>query len=241
MIRKTIAITGLLLAFSAWTATAAAETHEPGWDEQPAGETGEESRGGGHLSGGDSLPAEAINWADFSYAEDTVEHEGATIHMGPPVLANVINFILLLVIIYLIARKPLSSFLEGRSSSVKEQLAEAQKMLEEANEQLTDYSTKLERMDEEMTRLNEEFIAAGEAERDRLVSEAGAKAERMREESKVRIQQEFSQLREELRVETIEKAVTAARELLQTEVKEADQRKLAEDYVERLEREGLGQ
>lgn len=241
MIRKTITATGLALVILVWTATAAAETHEPGWDQEAGGGAAEESHGGGHLTSGEALPLEAINWADFTYADETVEHHGSQIELGPPVLASVINFILLLVIIYLIARKPMSAFLETRSSSVKEQLAEAQKMLEEANERLTDYSAKLERMDDEMTRLKEEFIASGEAERDRLVSEAGAKAERLREESKIRIQQEFSQLREELRTETIEKAVTAATELLTGEVKEADQRKLAEDYVERLEREGLGQ
>ena len=43
----------------------------------------------------------------------------------------------------------------------------------------------------------------------------------------------------ETHADYIEKAVAAATEMLNTQVKEADQRKLAEDYVERLEREGL--
>jgi F0F1-type ATP synthase membrane subunit b/b' len=63
----------------------------------------------------------------------------------------------------------------------------------------------------------------------------------MREDARLRIQQEIAQLREEVRIEMIERAVAAATEALVTQVKEPDQRKLADDYVERLEREGLGQ
>jgi F-type H+-transporting ATPase subunit b len=255
--RRSITTGAVALVVLAFAARARAELHgDESWTEEevaaethgePGHGTGEEGAGQGaghggghHLGRGDGLPADAINWADFTYAGEPAA-EGVPLEAGPPVLAYVINFILLLVIIYLIARKPLAAFLQDRSATVKAQLEEAQKMLEQANERLADYSAKLERMDEEMTRLRAEFIAAGEAERDRLIAESGAKAERMREDARLRIQQEIAQLREEVRIEMIERAVAAATEALVTQVKEPDQRKLADDYVERLEREGLGQ
>lgn len=235
--------TALIFALLIWAAPAAAEEHGGGWTEPgPAeGEPAAEGGGGGHLAPGQQLPPEAINWADFTYDDESVDVNGVTVELGPPIIANVINFILLIVIIYLLARKPISAFLKNRSETVRDQLKEAQKLLEEANERLADYSSKLERMDEEMTRLREEFISAGEAEKERLIAEARTKSDRMRQDTDLRLNQEFSQLREELRIEIVEKAVAAATALLETQVKEADQRKLAEDYVERLEREGLGQ
>ncbi len=248
MTRTILTTAALFLALAVWAPPAAAEQHGEGEDEAwatvPAerGTPETETESGGHLSGGQGLPAEAINWGDFTYREEPAVQVdgGGEVKLGPPILANIVNFILLIVIIYLLARKPMSAFLQNRSDSVRDQLKEAGKMLEEANERLAEYSAKLERMDEEMTRLREEFIAAGEAEKERLISEARDKAERMRQDADVRLKQEFAQLREELRIETIEKAVAASTDLLRSKVKEADQRKLAEDYVERLEREGLG-
>ena len=156
-------------------------------------------------------------------------------------IAVFFNFIMLVLLVYLAARKPVGAMLKARSDGVREALAEAAKMLEEANERLADYSARLERMDEEMSRLREEFIASGQRERDRLIADAGAKAERMRREAETRLEQEFSQLREELRVEMVEKAVEAATGLLKSEVKETDQRRLAEEYLRQVEQGGLGQ
>ncbi len=188
------------------------------------------------------LDPTAINWTTFDYLSTAEEYE-AQHHVapGPPIVAQVINFLLLAVIIYYLARKPLTAYLQERSDRVRQGLVEAQKLLEEANEKLADYSARLERMDEEMTRLREEFIAAGVAERDRLVADAGAKAERVKRDAEVRLQQEFAHLREELRTELIEKALATAREVLAKQVDEADHRRLADDYVGRVEQEGLGQ
>jgi F-type H+-transporting ATPase subunit b len=156
---------------------------------------------------------------------------------GPPLIANLFNTAVLVLILYFLGRKPLASFLQARSDSVREGLSEAKKLLEEANETLADYSARLERMDEEMVKLREEFIANGEAERDRLVAEAGASSDRMRRDAKTRLEQEFAQLREELRVETVEKAVAAATAALKASVEEADQRRLADEYLARVGQE----
>lgn len=197
---------------------------------------------GGHAEHPIGLDSSAINWADFNYLSTAEEYEAEHhIAPGPPVLAQLINFLILAIIIYYLGRKPLTAYLQSRSDKVRQGLVEAQKLLEEANEKLADYSARLERMDDEMTRLREEFIAAGVAERDRLVADAGAKAERMKRDAEVRLQQEFAQLREELRVELVEKALATAREALEKKVTDADHRRLADDYVGRIEQEGLGQ
>ena len=193
---------------------------------------------------GPGLSPDAINISNFDYQSDEAEEHYARYgvhHPGPPVVGVVINFLLLLVLLYFLARKPLAAYLQARSDGVREGLIEAKKQLEEANERLADYSARLERMDEEMTRLREEFIAAGEAERDRIVADAGAKAERMRREAEVRLQQEFAQLREDLRLEIIETSLSAATGALKEQVKETDQRRLAEEYLKQLEQEGVVQ
>ncbi len=238
MILRTFGTVLLTALLSVPAATAWAEHAEDSGEDQPA-QASEAEASGQRVD----LPWDAVNWVSFDYQSDEAIAEAAQhgVHApGAPVIAAVFNFALLLLILYFIARKPLSAFLQARSDGVREGLIEAKKMLEEANERLAEYSSRLERMDEEMTKLREEFIAAGEAERDRLVADAGAKSERMRRDAEVRLGQEFAQLREELRVETVDKAVAAATSLLRETVKDTDQRRLAEEYLEQVEREEVG-
>lgn len=234
MIRRICSIASLLLVITA-VAT-------PVWAEQSSTETeGAEAAAESH--GPVGLPWDAVNWVNFDYQSEETEEamaEHGVHHPGPPVIAVVFNTAVLALILFFLARKPLTTYLQARSDSVREGLSEAKKLLEEANEQLADYSARLERMDEEMSKLREEFIAAGEAERDRLVAEAGAGADRMKRDAKKRLDQEFAHLREELRVETVEKAVDAATKALKESVGESDQRRLADEYLERVEQEGAG-
>lgn len=218
------------------------EGQEGGWDEQPLHGPSDQAPGAEHEEAHQvGLPFESINWFDFAFQDEASEeyyHQFGVEHPGPPVLAVLLNFVVLMLVLYFAARKPLGAYLQARSDKVKEGLTEAKKLLEEANERLGEYSARLERLDEEMTKLRAEFVAAGEAERDRMVADAGAKAERIRRDAELRLQQEFSQLREELRVETIEKAVAAATTALATQVTERDRTRLVDEYLAHIEHEG---
>jgi F0F1-type ATP synthase membrane subunit b/b' len=214
------------------------------WGEPREGGAGEATAPGGHGAAHQvGLPFESINWFDFAFQDEPSEEyyqQFGVEHPGPPVLAVLLNFALLVLVLYVAARKPLAAYLQARSDKVRDGLTEAKKLLEAANERLAEYSARLERLDEEMTKLREEFVAAGEAERDRMIADAGAKAARFRRDAELRLKQEFSQLREELRVETVEKAVAAATTALVSEVTERDRARLVEEYLDHIEHEGQG-
>jgi F-type H+-transporting ATPase subunit b len=219
------------------------EGQEGNWSEPAPGPTAVEPQAGHEEAHQIGLPFDSINWFDFAFQDEASEEyyrQFGVEHPGPPVVAVLLNFVVLMLILYYAARKPLGAYLKARSDKVKDGLTEAKKLLEEANERLAEYSARLEKLDDEMTKLREEFVAAGEAERDRMVADAGAKAERMRRDAEVRLQQEFSQLREELRIETIEKAVAAATKALSSQVTERDRTRLVDEYLAHIEHEGQG-
>ncbi|MCB9596364.1 MAG: ATP synthase F0 subunit B [Sandaracinaceae bacterium] len=149
--------------------------------------------------------------------------------------AQVINFILWLAIIIYLAKKPLSDFLAGRRMSVEEGLVEAKNLKEAAEAKHADYSERLERLDEELEKLRTEMVQAGEAERDRIIADAESRATRMRADAKFVIEQQMKQLRADLTREAIEAAMSAAERVLTEQVKEADQTRLAQEYLEGLE------
>ncbi|MEZ4337203.1 MAG: ATP synthase F0 subunit B [Sandaracinaceae bacterium] len=149
--------------------------------------------------------------------------------------AQAVNFVLWLAIVIYLARGPVTEFLKNRRLSVEEGLVEARQLKEAAEAKYADYSERLERLDEELEKLRTEMVQAGEAERDRIIDDAEARAARMRADAKFVIEQQMKQLRADLTREAIEAAVGAAEKVLTEKIQEADQTRLAQDYLDGLE------
>lgn len=166
-------------------------------------------------------------------AEASGHHEA---HFDPnELLAQVVNFVLWLVIIVLIARKPLASFLKNRRLAVEEGLVEAKNLKDAAEAKYEEYSERLERLDEELEKLRAEMIAAGEGERDQILRDAEERAARMHRDAEFRIAQQMKQLRTDMLREAIEVAVGAAEDVLTSQVRDADQSRLANQYLDNLQ------
>ncbi|MCZ7682689.1 MAG: hypothetical protein M5U28_29400 [Sandaracinaceae bacterium] len=78
------------------------------------------------------------------------------------------------------------------------------------------------------------MIQAGEAERDRIIAEAEARAARMRKDAQFVIDQQMKQLRTDLTREAIEAAIAAAGAVLAQQTGAADQQRLADEYLGKL-------
>jgi len=159
-----------------------------------------------------------INWTSFG---------GST----PPYLAMVINFGILIAGYYLLGRKPIAAALQNRRDTIAKDIDEAHKMLAEAQARAQTYQAKLEHLEDEVKTARAALVQAGEAERDRIVGDAEAKAERMRKDAEFLVDQELKQIRQDLWRDTVEAAVGAAEELLKKRVTTADQERMAEDYL----------
>ncbi len=184
--------------------------------------------------------------ASSEEAERHGEHHGL---LGPnysfwervqPVLKNtefqgsVFNFGLLLVLIVYFGRKPIRRFLVSRRREIEDNLAEAQRLKAEAEAKANAYALRLERLDAELEQLRADMVKAGEADRERIVVEAEAKAARMRKETQFLIDQRMKQLREDLQRFAVDAAIEAAGRVLQQETTSTDQQRLADAYVKRL-------
>jgi F-type H+-transporting ATPase subunit b len=160
-----------------------------------------------------------MNWWDFGSTET------------PPYVAMLVNFALLVAGYYLLGKKPVAAALRNRRDSIAKEIEEAQRMKEEAEARAKTYQAKLEKLEEEVKMAHEALIRAGEAERDRIVVEAEAKAARMRKDAQFLVEQELKQLRQDVWRGAVETAITAAEEMLKKRVTLADQERLAEDYL----------
>jgi len=179
---------------------------------------------GGHEEKENETPAD-VNWVDFTV--DT-----------PPYLAMVVNFGILVAGYYLIGKKPIAAALRNRRNTIAKDIEEAQRMRREAEKRAKHYQAKLDKLEDELKTARESLVRTGEAEKERIVTEAQAKAERMRKDAAFLVEQELKQIRVDLQRETVEAAIATAEELLKKRVTQADQERLAEDYLADLARGG---
>ena len=148
---------------------------------------------------------------------------------------TLINFTVLLLLIGWIIVKKGNPALAAKRAEVEKELAEAQQLRAEAQKRHMETATRLERLDQEMVQIRGDMVKAGEAERDRIVSQAEEKAARMRKDTAFLIEQQIKQLRKELTQQAATAAVVAAQSLLQERTTDSDQDQLAEAYLKRLD------
>ncbi|MBN8611617.1 MAG: ATP synthase F0 subunit B [Deltaproteobacteria bacterium] len=144
------------------------------------------------------------------------------------------NFAIWLTLLYILLNRVMPKLLADRRAGIVDGLEEAKRMKTEAEAKFAEYSKRIDTMDAELDRVREDMRKAGQAERDRLVSEASEKAARMHAEARFLVEQQMKQLKEELTREAIESAVVAAEAILRQGTSAADQQRLADEYLARL-------
>jgi F-type H+-transporting ATPase subunit b len=160
-----------------------------------------------------------INWVDFGNKKQ------------PPLAIYLINLIILFGGIAKFGGPGIMKSLASRRDRVAKEIEDAQKMKKEADQRAKKYQAKLEGLDEELDATKKALVQAGVADKERLVKEANEKAQRMERDAGSLLEQEARQIRTDLVRETVELAIAAAEDLLKKRVTQADQERLAEDYL----------
>ena len=182
-----------------------------------------------------------INWLTVGGTRAAHE-EGHTVRVPnpPPFVGPLVNFGLLLVILYMVLQRAINPALASRRAAMENEIAEARRLHDEAKSMHAEYAAKLEGLEGELAALREQFVKAGEAERDRIIAQAEARVVRLRADGAASIEQELKSLRDELHRDAVLAAATAAEATVRATIGADDQRRLADEYVKVLEshREG---
>lgn len=177
------------------------------------------------------LPVAAIQRA---WAEAGGEHGGG--HGGFS-LWPAINFLMLLGVLYYFGRAPIQSFFRERRGKIQSDLDAAAEKLREAEAKHTQLQRQLQHLDEELDRIRSAARSRAEQEREQLLADARAAAERVRSDAKAAIQQEAQRARAALRGEAAEIALSLAAERLRREVGASDRERLIDEFISVIESE----
>ena len=137
----------------------------------------------------------------------------------------------LTVFMYLLARfvgRPMASFLQVRREGIAEQLERAQRKLEEARQLRAEVQARLERVEEEMAAIGERARREGEVEAEEIAVQTARDEERMLRRVEEEISRKQAEARHNLARETAELTAQLTREVLSSELSDADRRRVME-------------
>jgi F-type H+-transporting ATPase subunit b len=164
--------------------------------------------------GGDTGGQEGANWSNFFWRS--------------------INFLVLGGALYWLLAKKTKAFFTGRREGIRTSLAEAERAREEAERQFREYSEKLDKATGEIAQIGEMIRSQGLSEQERIIAEARKAAEKMREDTRTRIEQEFAKASQQLRSEAVRLSTQMAEELLKKHIRTADHEAMVKDYITKV-------
>ncbi len=146
-----------------------------------------------------------------------------------------LNLVLLLGVLFYFARKPVGEYFASRRSGIEQNLTGAATELSAAEATFAKWQRRLIDLDAELEQIRTTSRQRAESERERIIADAQAAAQRVRDNATAAITQELRRAREQLREEATQLAIDMAAQRLEREVTAADRDRLLDEFIERIE------
>lgn len=147
---------------------------------------------------------------------------------------KVLNFGILAVAGFFIARKPVAEFFSSRAKSIEDEIIALEQKKADAQKKLAEYQAKFKNLDQESKQIVEDYVKQGEEAKTRILAEAEAQAEKLEDMAKRNIEQEFKAAKAKLQQEIVEKAMEKAEEVIKASISSDDQNKLVDEYLKKV-------
>jgi F-type H+-transporting ATPase subunit b len=143
-----------------------------------------------------------------------------------------VNLILLIAVLVYFARKPLRAYFDKRRSQIQNELQTAADQLSTAETTYANWQRRMIDLDGELEGIRTTSRQRAEAERERIIADARATAERIRRDATAAIELELRRAREVLREEAAQLAIELAGERLTREVTDTDRDRLIDEFID---------
>jgi len=147
---------------------------------------------------------------------------------------RVMNFLVLVVALFLLLKKPASQALNARISEIQDEMKNLESEKSEAEKKLADFKQKFSEMENEAKQLVDDYIKQGEAAKQRIIDEAKLTAEKMQAQAKKNIEQEFKLAKKALQEEMMDKAIALAENIIKDNITNDDQDRLIGEFTHKV-------
>jgi len=143
-----------------------------------------------------------------------------------------INFGILLFLLYHLLFKPLLGFLDKRSHTIAEHIAETEQNEARSLDLLKEYEAKLKEIRKEAEKLYDDAHIRGEKERGRIMEEALQSSKNIISAAKDDVIRETEKAKQELTQDVSSLVIDCAAKVLGREIDEKDHRKFIKEFID---------
>lgn len=174
------------------------------------------------------------NWMDPTNFDEPNTH-----YVVKGLLFHAINFVLLYGLLFVVLRKPVGDLLRDRALGIKNELEDSAEARDLAKTKYESLVARLGDIEGEVASMQTDAKKAAVAEEAKLIEMAEAEAVRIGETATRSIRDEVSRARNELRKDAVELGVKLAESILTGEIQAGDHRRLARQFLDTVEGEGV--
>ncbi|CEO88686.1 F0F1 ATP synthase subunit B [Syntrophaceticus schinkii] len=143
----------------------------------------------------------------------------------------IINFLVILALLYKFAFNPVMSFLDNRSKEIADNISEAERGRDEADKLLREYKEQIAGAREEAQEIIDRAAKAGEEQRAAILAQTRNESAVLLERARQEIQREKEQALHGLRQEVSTLAVMAAERILIRNIDTEDNKRIVDDFL----------
>ncbi len=147
----------------------------------------------------------------------------------------VINFAILVVVLFFFGRKPIGEYFKKRTELIEKSLEEATEAKRLARKSLNEVRSRLENTDAEMEQIIEAARKSGEKEKQSIIKEAARLKEKILQQAKANIDFELQKARDTIKADAAAMALELAEKRIKEKLGQKEQAALIDDYIKRLE------
>jgi F-type H+-transporting ATPase subunit b len=147
-------------------------------------------------------------------------------------IVQIVNFLILLLVLYFFAYKPVMKMLDERSHKIKESMDEVQKVKDQAAQTEEEFKKKIEAASKEGQEVIARAMRTGEEARQRAQAEAKQEAQGLVEKARVEIQRERDETIGELRQEFADLTVVAAEKVIGKSLDKESHRQIIDQVLD---------
>ncbi len=160
--------------------------------------------------------------------------EGLGINVST-LIAQLINFIILLGLLYLVAYKPILKIFDERSNKIKESMEQTESIKEQAANAEEEAKKRIEAASKEGQEAVARAVRTGEEVKQKARQEAKPEAEALIAKARLEIQRERDEAIDELRKEVIDLTIVAAERVIEHSLDKEEHRQLIDKVLKESE------
>lgn len=162
------------------------------------------------------------------------------VDLNATLIAQIINFLILMAILAKFAYKPIVKALEARQEKIKADIEAAEQGKLAAEQIKKEYQAQLAQARNEAQNIVEKAVKIAQQNKDEILEEAKAENARLLNAAREEIQREREHALAQLRNEVVALSVAAATKIVKQNLDEQANKKLVEDFIANLDDCKLG-